>query len=282
MNRNLGRLWDRVFGNRDGKFDWKDIPKSAPAVVALVVDVIMLVVEWRVYDVGIRLTRNFFAALGFVAVSSIPFYLGQLAYLYNRANRRQQAIAVLMVLMGLGVSAFLGFADLFIGYSVQIDGTTTFPLGGTGMLFTVVIFATTFLIVGGLLYGLFDDQIAMRLKETRMRAQFEAAKKELELMEKLALEGERISDTEDRLRKRFGDEYFDGITDKFRGRRREADEQEKEKHERPQQASRFSGGPARDDSMNMKSMPIREETAKMEAVRRLPIEPVDPTRPRQG
>ena len=38
-DKSLAQWMDSVFGNNDGKLDWKDIPNSAPAIVTIVVDI---------------------------------------------------------------------------------------------------------------------------------------------------------------------------------------------------------------------------------------------------
>src|SRR5512141_2596963 len=101
-NFNLGQYVRDVFDlNKDGKVTFNEfvatmIPNYAVAIAFIVVDLLMLVAEYRVWDVGITITGDPYKAMGFLLVSAVPFYLAQILWLYPRANGWQQAIAVAM------------------------------------------------------------------------------------------------------------------------------------------------------------------------------------------
>lgn len=110
--------------NKNGRIDFKEIlglfPNSAIAIAALFVDLVVLIGEYRVFDFGMRVTNNdYFKAAGFVLASAVPFYLGQVFWLYPRANSLQKWIAAAMAIGGLVVSANLGFADLTLQYNLN-------------------------------------------------------------------------------------------------------------------------------------------------------------------
>jgi MFS family permease len=208
---NLGSIIDRVFGNRDGKLDWSDLPGGAPAIVAGVIDVIMLVAEIRVYDVGHRLTNSVPLALGFVAVSSVPFYLGQVAYLYNQINRRQMAISIGMIAMGLFVSAYFGFSDYLLGTTFALAQGLSFSVNAQS-LYMVAVGATVLLILSGLAYALADDTIYQRIKETRLRSRAQIAANEMEIMEGLLADASTLLELEGALRSKYGDAEVDRLS----------------------------------------------------------------------
>lgn len=203
---NIKQWYDRVFGNNDGKFTMADLPNKAVLIVGLVVDVLFLFAEYRVWMVGHALTNNTLLALGFVAVSSLPFYLGQIAFLYNRANEKQQGIAIVMVLMGLGVSAYYGFSDFLLANSIAITNSLTVSLD-TNSLFAVAVGGTVFLILLGLVYILVDDDIANGIKAKRIEGKAKIAEHELELKSNLLAKLKAVRLQEDELKTQFPDDY---------------------------------------------------------------------------
>ena len=110
-NFNLGQYVREVFDlNKDGKVSLKEffatlVPNYAVAIAFIVVDLLMVVAEYRVWDVGMKITGDPYKALGFVLVSGLPFYLAQILWLYPRANGWQQTIAVAMAVSALATSA---------------------------------------------------------------------------------------------------------------------------------------------------------------------------------
>lgn len=210
---NIKQFYDKVFGNNDGKFTAADLPNSAVLIVGIVVDLLMAFGEYRVYTAGYALTQNVMLALGFVAVSSIPFYLGQVAWLYNKANNKQQAIAIMMVVMGLGVSAYYGFADYLLSNTIQVTNTISLSMD-TNTLFGVAIGGAVLLIVSGLLYIVVDDDIANKVRANRIEGKVKTAKHEVQLKRELLAEITALAKDEEALKATFGDHY-DELTKQF-------------------------------------------------------------------
>lgn len=215
MFEEVKKFYDHVFGNNDGKFNFKDLPNSAVGIVVLVADIVMLIAEWRVYSVGKYLTGSTMLALGFVAVSSVPFYLGQLAYRYNRANEIQQAVSIGLVLMGLGVSAYYGFADYIIATKSELtlaDGVTLAI--DVNSLFYIAVICTVILIVSGLTFGLVDDDFANTLKQKRIEGRAATARKEIDIKKQLLVELRELREEESRLRSQYPED-FDALQAQF-------------------------------------------------------------------
>ncbi len=204
----IKKFYDNIFGNRDGKFDAKDLPNHAVLIVGLVVDLVMAFAEFRVYQVGHTLTGSTVLALGFVLVSSLPFYLGQVAFLYNRANDWQQKISVGMVGMGLFVSAYYGFADYIFqtntvikvtdGVSVAVDAST---------LYILAVSCTVALIVSGLLYVFLDDGFANTLKKNRIQGRAKIAQDEIAIKRSLLADLTALRADEEALRSQYPEDY---------------------------------------------------------------------------
>jgi len=204
----IKKFYDRVFGNNDGKLTAADLPNHAVLIVAGVVDLVMLFAEYRVYSVGLALTHSVMLALGFVAVSSLPFYLGQLAFLYNRANWMQQTIAVLMVSMGLLVSAYYGFSDYILQskLAVQVVDGVSLELDVNSLYFLAVS-CTVLLILGGLLYVFFDDGVANNLKKNRILGRASIARDEITIKRSLLADLTALRADEEALKSQYPEDY---------------------------------------------------------------------------
>lgn len=212
---NLRQLYDKVFGNNDGKFTMADLPNKSILIVAIVVDLLMALAEYRVFMVGYALTGNIMLALGFMAVSSLPFYLGQLAWLYNRANKWQQAIAIAMVVMGLGVSAYYGFADFLLTNTFAVTNDVSVSMN-INTLFGVAVGGTVILIVSGLLYIVSDDDHANKVKANRIEGKVKTARHEVQMKRELLADMKALAQDEEQLKAMFGDHY-DELTRQFLG-----------------------------------------------------------------
>ena len=161
--QSLGEYVNKVLDtNGDGRITFGDFvglfPNYAVAIAIIFIDVVVLAAEYRVWDVGYQMTSDPFKAVGFVLVSAVPFYLGQIFWLYPTANTTQKVISVVMVAASLYTSWVFGTADLSRSYDVSA-------------IVTMVTNLTAGYIVTTLAYVLFDDGI----KANRMKKQAQGA-----------------------------------------------------------------------------------------------------------
>lgn len=153
--------------NGDGVVNIKDVmglfPNYAVAIAVLFLDIVVGIAEYRVWDFGVQLTGDPLKAAGFVVLSAVPFYLGQLFWLYPRANLIQITISIAMIVGAIYTSWLFGTADLTSDYD-------------TGAIFQMVTNLTVGYIVVVLIYIISDNGIkAHRLKvQARAAAQQEA------------------------------------------------------------------------------------------------------------
>lgn len=143
--------------NHDGKVNMSDLlglfPSNAVAIAVIFIDVVVAAAEYRVWDVGLKMTGDPLKAIGFVLVSAVPFYLGQVFWLYPVANSFQKWIAGIMVAASLYTSWVFGTADLSQSFDIA------------AIISTVTNLTAGYIIIA-LAYVLLDDGIkAMRLKK---------------------------------------------------------------------------------------------------------------------
>lgn len=107
--------------NGDGAVTIKDFlglfPNHAVAIAVLFLDIVVAVAEYRVWDFGLQITGDPLKAAGFVILSAVPFYLGQLFWLYPRANTIQIVISISMIAASIYTSWMFGTADLTRDYN---------------------------------------------------------------------------------------------------------------------------------------------------------------------
>jgi hypothetical protein len=120
LNEYMVKVFDK---NKDGVVTFKELmavfPSYAVGMAILFVDLLVLVAEYRVWDFGYTVTGDGLKAIGFVLVSAVPFYLGQVFWLYPRATMIQKGIALAFISMSLYTSYQFGAADLTKKYDVN-------------------------------------------------------------------------------------------------------------------------------------------------------------------
>jgi hypothetical protein len=202
--------------NGDGNISIKEVLMAlahhAPALLLFFVDVVVIVAEFRVYDAGYQMTHYWIKAMGFVLVSALPFYLGQIAWLYPRANIFQKFIAILFVAGGLLGSAIFGRADLLLGVAVSGADQTVNPV----FIANLVIYLTAGYIGLGLVYLLLDPEIrAWRLK-INMKARSEQQKEFNKVVREILSDQKLTLEEQTRLEEQFGAENVTLILNQLR------------------------------------------------------------------
>lgn len=193
----LGEYVGAVLGlNQKGKTSWKSffsvtIPSNAVPIAIIVVDLIMLAAEYRVWDIGYQLTGSPYKAIGFVLISAVPFYLAHVLWLYPLANTLQRGISLVMIALSLWTSAQFGFADLTRQYDLE-------------RIYAMVINLTAFYVIALLVYIISDDTVKLRNMEivTMARAAFQGR---INVTTGVVLSNLRKQlEKEEELRKQFG------------------------------------------------------------------------------
>lgn len=125
----FGKYVKGVFDkNRDGRITLSEVIESLPnngiTIAIVVVDIIMVLAEYLVWDVAMKITDgDIIKSLGFVAISALPFYIGQLLWLYPHANGWQKWISGGAVALSLYTSWLFGTADLSLDYDISALGS---------------------------------------------------------------------------------------------------------------------------------------------------------------
>jgi len=209
----LGDYMNEIFDrDKDGIISIKEIfsvfPNMAVPIAIMFVDVLVLAAEYRVWDFGVHVTGNPLLAVGFVLVSAIPFFLGQVFWLYPRATLIQKAIAIAFICASLYTSAQFGLADLTKEYSKQV-------------IFSFLVQLTVGYIVGTLIYIVFDPTI----KANRMKKKAQDAatfEREIQGIANSILESlQETLQAKQKLASQFGEDEVEKALGQLRGRKRD-------------------------------------------------------------
>lgn len=195
--------------NKDGAVSFKEFlglfPNNSVAIAFLVVDLLVAVAEYRVWDVGLQITGGDpWKAIGFVLVSALPFYLAQILWLYPRAIFVQLAIAVMMGASALYTSAQFGLADLSRSYDVNA-------------IIQMVVILTAVYIVALLVYVVIDPGVKAKRMKAKAKAQAEY-QKEVNAITRSVLSDLRASlEEEQALKRDFDPVAVQAQLDRLRG-----------------------------------------------------------------
>lgn len=196
MENNLGKWFDKNFGDGNGEFSIKDFFKDAPAIAMIVGDLVMFVAEFRVFQTGMYLTNNnWFLSLGFVLVSSLPFYVGQILFMYNYANTLQMLISIAFIVSGLLVSGYYGLRDFMLSAGLPVDANSAFWLA---IVMTVSIIGSL------ILFATIDDKVRQKRRLNRLKAEANIKKREMDIQRELLAEYNDLAEEENRLSERYG------------------------------------------------------------------------------
>jgi len=212
LNEYMNKVFDT---NGDGSVTVKEIfyrlSHSAPALALLVVDLLVIAAEIRVWDIGMEMTGSGWKAIGFVLVSAVPFYLAQILWIYPRGNIWQKAIGLLVGLGGLSSSAIFGRADLLFGYDLQMD--TPYLLG-------LVITLTVAYVIALLVFVVIDPTIRAWFIKIQTEARVKQQQEYLALVRSSMLALQKTK----KLQKDIEDEFDDptavqSMLDRYNGKK---------------------------------------------------------------
>lgn len=241
--------------NGDGKIDYKEvlhrISHFAPALAMIVVDLLVLVAEFRVWDMGMTMTKNEYKAVGFVLVSALPFYLGQVLWIYPRGSGIQKTIAVAVMIGGLFSSAMFGRADLFLGYDLNFDAT---------YLLSAVVNLTIAYIVVLIVYVVIDPGIKAWRMKIKAKASAQQQADFLQITRGIMEEMRKTQLAQKELEKEFDDpEAVRDTLARLRGekpKKEEKQKEEKQKEEKqPVRPIEFRPAPMQAEAEKVESSP---------------------------
>jgi len=197
LNDYMNKVFD---ANGDGRVSLKEFmhrfSHSAPALAMVVVDLLVIAAEIRVWDMGMEMTKNGWKAVSFVLISAIPFYLAQALWIYPRGNVGQKIIALAVGAGGLFTSAVFGRADLFLGYDLQMDAA---------YLLNSVILLTAGYIVALLVYVLIDPTIRAWFIEIQTSASVQQQETFLAMTRKAMADLQKTQKLQREIEEEFGD-----------------------------------------------------------------------------
>jgi hypothetical protein len=214
IDEQLDEITTEVTGTTGRLKDFiKEISDHAPTIALIFVDLLAVVAEIRVYDAGMQITKSPWKAIGFVALSALPFYLGQLFWAYKLASIPQRIISALFVLGGLIIGALFGRFDLLLGIDAGLVNSVAMA--------NMVPWMTGVYMLMTLGFILADERLQMeaRLAIIKYRADY-SKRKNSHLRDALKVMGE-AQEERNNIRRAYGDAKVDKVSQQMGGGRRE-------------------------------------------------------------
>jgi len=133
--------------------DWRDkIVSSAPLLMVIFANVVIIIADVRAYDVLMTLTGYWWkSAMAVIGGCAVPFIIWEISWQYNHTTEGWRTTSLIMAGFAFVTSLFLGIAD-YTGWQGE---WTNYLLAG-------VVLATGIHAVMGLLYYYNDPDVARK------------------------------------------------------------------------------------------------------------------------
>jgi len=180
---------------QDKKESWfkSNVAGNAPLLMAFFANFVVLVADYRVYDVMYQLTGSWWKALSASLACAVPFILWEIGWQYNHTTENWRLISLLMAGLAFATSIVLGVAD-FAGFTSEWAGIL---LGG-------VVVLTGLHTVVGLLYYYNDPDVARVRRKSQALAKMQDQQQNAEVAQNILENGGSLLQVISQLEKQYG------------------------------------------------------------------------------
>ena len=165
---------------------------NAPILFAVFANFVVLVADYRVYDVIYQLTGIWWKALAASLACAVPFLLWEIGWQYNHTTDTWRVVSLLMAGLAFVTSTVLGIAD-YVGFT---SDWADLLLGG-------VVILTGVHAVVGLLYFYNDPDVARRRRKSQALAKMQDQEINSDLAASILARGNVLLDTLKRLEAQY-------------------------------------------------------------------------------
>lgn len=170
-----------------------NVAGNAPFLMAVFANFVVLVADYRVYDVIYQMTGSWWKALSASLACAVPFVLWEIGWQYNHTTENWRVISLLMAGLAFLTSIVLGVAD-FVGFTNE---WADILLGG-------VVVLTGLHTVVGLLYYYNDPDVARARRKSQALAKMQDQEQNAEVAKNLLANGQGLLAVIEELEKRYG------------------------------------------------------------------------------
>jgi len=192
---------------------WRDkIVDSAPMLMVIFANVVIIIADIRAYDVLNTLTGSWWkSAMAVVGGCAIPFIIWELSWQYNHTTEAWRTTSLFMAGFAFATSLFLGVAD----YTGWEGSWTSYLLAG-------VVIATGIHAVMGLLYYYNDPDVARRRHKAQALGAMEDQQLNAQVAEHLLKNGQGLLGMLAKLEEQYDPEDVAAVLRILDGKRKNA------------------------------------------------------------
>jgi len=212
---------------------WFDnnVVNNIPVIMAFFANFIVIVADYRAYDVVYQLSGSWWKALSASLACAVPFVLWEIGWQYNSTTDGWRRVSLGMAGLAFVTSIFLGVAD-YLGFS---GAWADVLLGGVVILtgLHTVVFLLDF-------YN--DPDVAMRRHQKQAQASMVNQEINTKLAEQLLASGSNLLATINELEKKYDPEDVEAVLNIIQGKKK-SKPSEHRSQQRPAYAQNTSSMP---------------------------------------
>lgn len=183
---------------------------NAPLLMAVFANLVVLIADYRVYDVIFQMTGVWWKALSASLACAIPFLLWEIGWQYNHTTENWRFVSLAMAGLAFLTSIVLGIAD-YVGFTSEYAGLL---LGG------VVVLTGAHTVVG-LLYYYNDPDVARVRRKAQANAKMQDQQLNAQVAADLLTNGNTLLDVIRQLESKYGVDDVEKVLAILNGKKRE-------------------------------------------------------------
>ena len=208
---------------KEGWFE-RNIVSNAPAIVGIFSNIVVIVADYRAFDVIYNLTGIAWKALAASLACAVPFILWEIAWQYNHTTDNWRKTSLFMAGLAFLTSIVLGIAD-YIGLDASASDA---------LLAGVVIMTGVHTVVG-FLYYYNDPDVARRRRRAQALARAQDQRDNAEAARQLLEDGRTILQVIEQLKGQFPAEDVEAVLQILNGKKAQLATRKNGKQQQPAQ-----------------------------------------------
>jgi hypothetical protein len=231
--------------NDDG-FMEKYVVSNAPLIVAVFCNIVVIISDYRAYDVVFNLTGEVWKALSASLACAIPFLMWEISWQYNHTTNAWRTVSLVMAGIAFATSIVLGVTD-FIATPDSDVVVANWLLGG-------VVIVTGIHTVMGFLYFYNDPDVARKRRKSQSMAAMMDQEQNAEVAENLLNSGNALLGMIAQMEQKYSPEEVEAVLRILRG----------QKQAKPTEGRK--GGGQKQEQRPPQNMPMTVHAAESELV----------------
>ena len=187
----------------------KHVISNAPLLVVAFSNLVVIISDWRAYDVIYNLSGSVWKALAASFACAIPFIMWEVSWQYNHTTEAWRKVSLVMAGLAFVTSVGLGVAD-FVPTADSNSVVAAWLLGG-------VVIATGLHTIIGFLYYYNDPDVARKRRKAQSLAAMVDQEMNAEVAENLLQNGNALLSAIAKLEAQYSPEEVEAVLRILRG-----------------------------------------------------------------